>query len=316
MNIIPYTTAIMFAWIGFMIFLERKYPFRKGLPIFREGFWIDFVWYTVIQSYFLQILIFEVIIWAIQSKVNENDFFYSILHSPFSIKHWHIGWQVLFFLVTHDIYIYFFHRLQHHNKWLWRTHEAHHSVKEVDWLAGSRSHVLEIIINQTIEFAPIILLGAAPEVVPIKALLDAMFGLWIHSNTRFTLGWLGKIINTPVAHQWHHADDKIVFYANYATKFSIWDHLLGTAITPNRIPEKWGLPYDFPKDYFVQHIFSIKRFDERILFKNRWIRFVYQIRIKLIKLFLPKRIVEFLLPKKVNNDKQSESKILSYQLSI
>ena len=42
--------------------------------------------------------------------------------------------QVLFFLVTHDFYIYWFHRWQHHNPVLWRTHEAHHSGKHVDWL--------------------------------------------------------------------------------------------------------------------------------------------------------------------------------------
>ena len=72
--------------------------------------------------------------------------------------------QVLFFLLTHDLYIYLFHRWQHANKWLWRTHEAHHSTKEVDFLAGTRSHALEILVNQTIEFAPIVLLGADPAV--------------------------------------------------------------------------------------------------------------------------------------------------------
>lgn len=208
---------------------------------------------------------------------------------PFQLSSWHISLQILFFLITHDFYIYWFHRLQHNNKWLWRTHESHHSVKNVDWLAGSRSDIFEIIINQTIEFLPIILLGADPNVVPIKAFLDAFFGLWIHGNINVKLGWLGKIINTPVAHQWHHADDKIVFYSNYATKFSFWDYLFGKAIIPNRIPQKWGLPYTFPKDYFAQHIFAIIRFDERILFKKSNIRKLYLLRNRIIHI-LPKKI--------------------------
>jgi len=93
-----------------------------------------------------------------------------ILFIPFNItsagtdssflKAGQFGSRFLFFLVTHDLYIYLFHRLQHASKILWRTHEAHHSGKEVDFLAGSRSNALEIIINQTIEFAPIIILGA------------------------------------------------------------------------------------------------------------------------------------------------------------
>jgi hypothetical protein len=41
-------------------------------------------------------------------------------------------------------------------------------ASDVDWLSGARSHALEILINQTIEFAPIVLLGAAPEVALIK----------------------------------------------------------------------------------------------------------------------------------------------------
>lgn len=291
----------IFIWIGFIILLEKKYPFRLGLPFFREGFWIDFVWYTLIQSYFLKILIFDFIILPIKSNLEASNISfslipnlaekYSILHSPFSII-----LQVLFFLITHDLYIYWFHRWQHNNKWLWRTHEAHHSVKEVDWLAGSRSHIFEIIINQTIEFLPIILLGASPEVVPIKAFLDAIFGLWIHGNINIKLGWLGKIINTPVAHQWHHADDKQVFYANYATKFSFWDYLFGTAHVPDYKPTQWGLPYLFPKDYFAQHVFAIKRFDERKLFKKRILRELYLIRIRAIKKS-PKVFEKVLLPK-------------------
>ncbi|MDX2194835.1 MAG: sterol desaturase family protein [Cytophagales bacterium] len=280
-QILPYTTAILFTWIICIIILERYYPFRKGLKILREGFWIDLVWYTIIQSYFLKIIIFEWIIYPI-------DMTYHIT-SWNLISHWPLWCQLLFFLFTHDLYIYWFHRWQHHNKILWRTHEAHHSGKEVDWLSGSRSHVLEIIINQTIEFAPIILLGADPLVVPLKAMLDAMFGTWIHANLRFRLGWLGYIINTPVAHQWHHADDKIVFYANYATKFAFWDHLFGTAVTPDRLPDKWGLPYDYPRDYFVQHAFSFKRFDEKKLLQYPWFDWYYDIRLKIIRYFFDKK---------------------------
>jgi len=79
------------------------------------------------------------------------------------LSDWPLAAQLGFFLVTHDLYIYLFHRLQHSSSLLWRIHEAHHSVREVDWLAGTRSHALEILINQTIEFLPMTLLGAAPE---------------------------------------------------------------------------------------------------------------------------------------------------------
>lgn len=258
----------------FIISWERISPYRKGLPFFREGFWIDLVWYTIIQSYFLKILIFNYIITPVQYHFDWSGFQF--------IKSWSLTEQVLFFLVTHDLYIYLFHRLQHASKILWRTHEAHHSGKEIDFLAGSRSHVVEIIINQTIEFLPIVVLGANPDVVPIKALLDAMFGMFIHANVNVRFGKLKYFLNTPELHLWHHANYREVFHANFATKFSLWDYLFGTAYFPGHKPgnkrENWGLYYDYPRDYFLQHAFSVKRFDERSLLKYKWFRWYYNLR--------------------------------------
>ncbi|MFM7854718.1 MAG: sterol desaturase family protein [Flammeovirgaceae bacterium] len=261
-----------------IIWLERKYPYRKGLPFFREGFWVDLVWYTIIQSFFLKILIFDYIIQPIDGKFG--------LSSLQLISHWPVWLQVGFFLITHDFYIYWFHRGQHHSKILWRTHEAHHSVKEVDWIAGSRSHALEIIINQTIEFAPIILLGADPMVVPIKACFDAVWGMYIHSNIDVRSGKWQYFINGPEMHQWHHAETQETYFANYATKFAFWDWLFGTAFLPDhRKPTEFGLPYKYPKDYFLQHAFSVERFDEDILKRNKRWKWYLDLRPNVMKLF-------------------------------
>jgi len=274
MTIVETTTTILICWIIFIIAWERISPYRKGLPFFRDGFWVDLVWYTIIQSYLLKIVIFDYIINPFQHHFDWSGFQF--------IKSWSLTEQVLFFLVTHDLYIYLFHRLQHHSKLLWRTHEAHHSGKEIDFLAGSRSHALEIIIDQTIEFAPIIILGADPAVVPIKALLDAMFGMFIHANINVKFGKLKYLLNSPELHLWHHANYREVFHANFSTKFSAWDYLFGTIYDPGRKPgnnpENWGLYYDFPKDYFLQHAFSVKRFDEKSLLKYKWFKRYYELR--------------------------------------
>jgi sterol desaturase/sphingolipid hydroxylase (fatty acid hydroxylase superfamily) len=257
------TTAILVTWICIIVTLERFFPYTKGVKFFRKGFWLDMVWYTFIQSFFLSILINSYIIAPLKVKFN---------YEGTVLSHWPIWALVLLFLFVHDFYIYWFHRLQHHNKILWRTHEAHHSNKEVDWLAGSRSHILEIIINQTIEFAPIVLLldvKTAAIVVPIKALLDAVWGIWIHANIDVHSGKLQYFINGPEMHQWHHSDHQEVFYSNYGTKFAFWDWIFGTMFIPGlhpqeykmMKPDKFGLPYDFPQDYFMQHWFAFHRFD-------------------------------------------------------
>ncbi|AMR31069.1 fatty acid hydroxylase [Mucilaginibacter sp. PAMC 26640] len=273
-NIVTITTIILFNCATILIAWERILPYRKGLPFFREGFWVDLVWYTIIQSYFLKILIFDYLI----SPLSQHLDFSKIQF----VSHWPVIVQVLFFLFTHDLYIYLFHRFQHSNKLFWRIHEAHHSGKQVDFLAGSRSHIMEIVINQTIEFAPIILLGAAPEVIPIKALLDAVFGMFIHANIRVNLGKFKYFFNTPQLHLWHHANYQEVFHANFSTKFSVWDYLFGTIYDPHHAPgnrpENWGLPYSYPRDYFLQHAFSVRRFDEQKLLTYRWFKWYYELR--------------------------------------
>src|ERR1700761_2550075 len=95
--VVYYTTAILVVSAIIFILLERKFPYRKGMPVFREGFWVDFVWYTLIQSYFLKILIFDYIIVPMQGHYHWNGvkFFMDL---P-------LWGQVLFFVVTHDLYI-------------------------------------------------------------------------------------------------------------------------------------------------------------------------------------------------------------------
>ncbi len=259
-----------------MIVLEKYYPYTKGQKIFREGFFNDIVMYAVFQSYVLGLIIFGFLNWI---KYNTDLYQYSLIGS------WPVWVQVLFFLVTHDFYIYWFHRWQHHNKILWRTHEAHHSPKTIDWLSGARSHSLEILINQTVEFAPIILLGAAPEVAIYKGMISAIWGMFIHSNIDVRLGKLQYFINGPEMHRWHHSDDGGKEYQNnFSTKLAVWDWLFGTAFFPDpaiRKPKRFGLSdtpdyplseKEFPhknflkvfiadiKAYIRQHIFAFRKF--------------------------------------------------------
>lgn len=213
------------------IALERAFPYDKGQTVFRKGWFNDFFIYTLIQSYFLGLVIFGFIGWLDTHAAGR-------LHL---LSGWPMWAQILFFLVTHDFYIFCFHWLMHKNPVLWRLHEAHHSVENVDWLAGSRSHVFEIIINQTIEFAPIILLGAPPEMVQIKGTIDALWGMYIHSNINVRTGPLQYILNGPEMHRWHHSVEYLGDGRNYATKLAIWDWIFGTAYLPDKKPPGYGM---------------------------------------------------------------------------
>jgi len=238
--------AIAASAIAFVL-LERRLPYRPGQGVFRPGFVTDLVWYAAIQSWALGVLIGRLI--AALDGATE-------LSRLALVSGWPVGVQVLFFVVTHDLYIYGMHRLQHAVPFLWRFHEAHHSVPEVDWLSGVRSHPLEILVNQTVEFAPIVLLGAAPAVAPVKAAISAIWGMYIHANLDVRMGALQRVLNGPEMHRWHHATDAESQGKNFATKLAVWDWLFGTAWLPDtqrRKPMRYGLSEPgFPDGYVAQ----------------------------------------------------------------
>lgn len=239
-------TAILF------ILLERIFPYNKGQKVIREGFFDDLALYTIAQSYLLGILIFGFIIHFMDSTTG-----LSRLKLFANVPIWA---QLVFFTITHDFYIYWMHRWQHKNKWLWRIHEAHHSPKKVDWLSGSRSHALEILINQTVEFAPIVLLGSPASVVAYKGVISAVWGMYIHSNLNVNTGRLQYYINGPEMHRWHHTTGK-GRNRNFSTKLAIWDWIFDTAYFPNeQKANEYGLISPFPLHYFHQLLYAFRRF--------------------------------------------------------
>ena len=247
--IIIIASAILF------IILERIFPYTKGQRVLREGFFDDLALYTIAQSYILGIIVFGLIIRGIDESTG-----LSRLNLFADVPIW---LQLVFFVITHDIYIYWMHRWQHKNKYLWRIHEAHHSPKKVDWLSGSRSHALEILLNQTIEFLPIVLLGAPVEVLAYKATISAVWGMYIHANLNVHTGNLQKIINGPEMHRLHHTTGK-GRNRNFATKLAIWDWLSGTAYLPEGIKaEDYGLKTYFPQHYFMQTLYAFRSFKSK-----------------------------------------------------
>jgi sterol desaturase/sphingolipid hydroxylase (fatty acid hydroxylase superfamily) len=235
-----------------MMLLERIMPYSKGQTFLREGFFDDFALYTIAQSYVLSIVIFSIVIARLDAIGG-----FSRLQL---LARWPLWLQVTLFVITHDFYIYWMHRWQHRNRYLWRFHEAHHSPKSVDWLSGSRSHCLEILVNQTVEFAPIVLLGASPEVIPLKGAISAVWGMYIHSNLNVHTGPLQWLINGPEMHRWHHAMGKGM-RSNFSTKLAVWDWMFGTAYLPsNRRATDYGLRTWFPRHYVGQTLFALRPF--------------------------------------------------------
>ena len=242
--------AIVVAGALAIIALERRFPYDRQ-RFWRRGLGVDLVGYALVQSAVLSVVI--------NALVRGLAAVTGVEPGHGAVSGWPFAAQLALFIVSHDFYIYWFHRAQHRVPLLWRLHEAHHSAREVDWIAGSRSHALEIVINQTIEVAVMVLLGARTDVMLYKGAISIVSGMWIHANIDLRIGWLSYLLNGPELHRWHHAIDYAPPGKNYATKFSIWDYLFGTADRRPGRPAGYGLAESFPDGFLAQQAHAFRR---------------------------------------------------------
>jgi sterol desaturase/sphingolipid hydroxylase (fatty acid hydroxylase superfamily) len=156
-----------------------------------------------------------------------------------------------------DLVQYWTHRAYHEVPLLWRLHAVHHSVKSMDWLAGSRQHVIELLITRTLVLAPIYVLGFSKEVIDAYIVIVGFQAVFNHANVSVRLGPLRYVIVTPNFHHWHHSQDKEALDRNYAAHFAFLDYLFGTAVRSDREwPEAYGVLGDYvPNGFFKQLTF-------------------------------------------------------------
>ena len=179
---------------------------------------------------------------------------------------------VLTFVVT-DLFQYWAHRIFHNHVYLWRFHSVHHSTQHMDWLAGSRTHFVDIFFTRAMAFVPLYVLGFPPAVFNIYIVFIAIHAVLIHSNTRINFGFIKYIFATPQYHHWHHCEDPKYYGKNFATVFPFIDMIFGTYYLPDNVwPEGTGVhESQFPKGFIKQTIYPFTKspFDNNLDMEER-----------------------------------------------
>lgn len=142
-------------------------------------------------------------------------------------------------IVVSDLFNYLAHRLLHRLTWLWRLHAVHHSSRHLDWLATSRGHPIDQIVNLAAASLPVLALGGASYAPGLIAFLY-LYPFLLHANARLPVRWLGLVFVTPVFHHWHHAEETAAHDHNFGAILSIWDRLFRTAIDSAGYPARYG----------------------------------------------------------------------------
>ena len=233
------------------IFIEKLFALRRDQPVFRAEWQTDFhhfiVNHMVIGFMLLatNLLVHKFFGWAANDGIRGW-----VAHLPF--------WAgVLLIVLVADLVQYWTHRAYHEVPLLWRLHAVHHSAKRMDWMAGSRQHILEVLITRTLVLAPIYVLGFSKEVIDAYIVIVGFQAVFNHANVSVRLGPLRYLIVTPNFHHWHHSQDQEALDRNYAAHYAFLDHLFGTAVNSPKVwPERYGVLGDYvPGGFWKQFRF-------------------------------------------------------------
>ncbi|ODU76221.1 MAG: fatty acid hydroxylase [Rhodanobacter sp. 68-29] len=229
------------------VVIEKLFPLYKGQAIFRAEWQTDLKHFAA--NHFvvgLILLIVNLVLhhgfgWLVSSSFQQ-----SVQHIPFVP-------QLLLCILAADLAQYWAHRAYHEVPLLWRFHAVHHSVKTMDWLAGSRQHMLELVATRVCVLAPLYVLGFSEGVMAAYILVVGFQAVFNHANVHLPWGPLKYVLVTPNFHHWHHASDDEAIDRNYAAHYAFLDYLFGTAVkSSNKFPEKYGVVGDYVPDGFVR----------------------------------------------------------------
>jgi sterol desaturase/sphingolipid hydroxylase (fatty acid hydroxylase superfamily) len=226
---------------------------RIDQQIFREE-WRTDLWHFGASHLLVQLIVFLTMApaavffrWAVAPELQA-----AVAAQPLVV-------QFVEVLAVADLTQYAVHRLFHQVPWLWRFHAVHHSSRQMDWLAGSRLHLVDIVVTRGLSFVPLYVLGFAPGAVFAYVLFVSFQAVLIHANVSWRFGPLRWVLATPQYHHWHHAVDPVD--VNFAVHLPVIDRLFGTQYLPrDRWPVEYGLTgAPVPAGYLAQLAYPFRR---------------------------------------------------------
>ena len=235
---------LILAFLGstmiFMV-LEKLFPKYPDQLILRPEWNVDLFYFCFNHLAISAIIIFgnyhaSHFGWAISPSLQET------------IQSMPILLQVALIVLSADFVLYWEHRLYHEVKWLWPIHAVHHSIENIDWLAGSRGHFLQVFSERALVMIPLYLLGADETALNLYVVFAALQAILIHTNLSIPFGPLKYLFVTPQFHHWHHSSEKPAIDTNYSAHTVIFDRLFGTYHLPgNHWPAEYGTTKPIPR---------------------------------------------------------------------
>jgi sterol desaturase/sphingolipid hydroxylase (fatty acid hydroxylase superfamily) len=236
--------------------IEKLFPLYKNQSVFRREWQTDLKHFAV--NHFLVGLILLSVNFLIHHAFGwlVNADFQQVVKGIWFVP------QLLLCILVADLSQYWTHRAYHEIPFLWKFHAVHHSAKTMDWLAGSRQHVFEIIATRVLVLAPLFVLGFSEAVINAYILIVGFQAVLNHANVHLPWGPLKYLIVTPDFHHWHHSSDDEAIDRNYAAHYAFLDYAFGTAVkvpAHKPLPAGYGVVGDYmPDGWVAQQSFPLR----------------------------------------------------------
>jgi len=247
-------TGLMFAPI------ERFWPHNAKQRLFRFE-WREDLFYYLVSSMLVQIATYLAL--APSSFINAHTGSWGAFRAFVGGLPWIV--QFLAAMVITDLCQYWFHRAFHRVPFLWGFHAVHHSAEAMDWLAGARMHLVEVVLLRGVTSLPLLTFGFEPSVMQAYVTMVYIYAGLVHANLRGDFNWFGHVMVTPRFHHWHHGIEKEAIDVNFAIHFPFWDKLFGTFhMPPGKWPSGYGIAERMPKGYMKQLAYPFVRSQKAI----------------------------------------------------
>jgi sterol desaturase/sphingolipid hydroxylase (fatty acid hydroxylase superfamily) len=147
------------------------------------------------------------------------------LLQQFQITMW---MQIIITILILDLWMYFWHRLNHVLPFFWRFHRFHHTDEKMNTTTAVRFHIIELFLSVPGKAAIYLIMGFEFSPVIIYELLFFTSVVIHHSNIYISkkVDSLYRLIfASPFMHRIHHSVNKEERNTNYGALFSFWDRL-------------------------------------------------------------------------------------------
>ncbi len=241
---------------GFLFIpVERIFVHTKEQSVFRSE-WREDLFYFLVSSLFIQCLSYLSLRPAqlIAEQTQWGELRAWVASQP-------IWLQFIEIMFCTDLVQYWVHRAFHRIPALWKFHAVHHSAKAMDWMAGARMHVLEIIVLRAFTVVPMFILGFTETAMHAYILAVYIHSTFIHANIHWDAEKCGALFVTPRFHHWHHGIEREAIDVNFAIHFPLFDRLFGTFYLPERKwPSGYGIKgHPVPSGYLNQFFYPFTR---------------------------------------------------------